>query len=59
SKRTQGMGLTGMRERAALIGGTLELESAPGSGTTIYVRVPAAARRRRKAIQAETDTGWA
>ena len=59
SKRTQGMGLTGMRERAALIGGTLELESAPGSGTTIYVRVPATTRRRRKAIQAETDTGWA
>jgi signal transduction histidine kinase len=34
------MGLTGMYERAALIGGTLEIESAKGSGTTIYVTVP-------------------
>jgi signal transduction histidine kinase len=29
-----------MRERAALVGGTLEIESAPGSGTTVYARVP-------------------
>jgi PAS domain S-box-containing protein len=35
------IGLNGMRERAILIGGSLEIESAPGSGTTIYVRVPA------------------
>ena len=39
----KGLGLTGMRERAALIGGSLEIESAPGKGTTIYVRIPAAA----------------
>jgi signal transduction histidine kinase len=31
-------GLRGMRERAALIGGTLELESGPGQGTTIRLR---------------------
>ena len=36
-----GLGLTGMGERAALIGGEIEIESAPGNGTTIYVRVPA------------------
>lgn len=35
-----GLGLVGMHERAALIGGSLEIESAPGRGTTIYVRVP-------------------
>jgi PAS domain S-box-containing protein len=35
-----GLGLVGMHERAALIGGTFEIESAPGKGTTIYVRVP-------------------
>jgi signal transduction histidine kinase len=38
----KGLGLTGMRERAALIGGTLEIESAPGKGTALYVRIPAA-----------------
>jgi len=35
-----GLGLGGMRERAALIGGELEIESARGKGTTIYVRIP-------------------
>jgi PAS domain S-box-containing protein len=34
------LGLAGMRERATLLGGTLEVESAPGSGTTIYARLP-------------------
>jgi signal transduction histidine kinase len=29
-----------MRERAALVGGTLEIESAPGEGTTVFARVP-------------------
>ncbi len=37
----QCLGLTGMNERAALIGGSVDIESAPGEGTTIYVRVPA------------------
>jgi two-component system CheB/CheR fusion protein len=36
----QGMGLIGMRERAALVGGTLQIESKPKSGTTIFARVP-------------------
>jgi PAS domain S-box-containing protein len=35
-----GMGLLSMRERAALIGGDLDIESSPGAGTTIYARVP-------------------
>jgi ligand-binding sensor domain-containing protein/two-component sensor histidine kinase len=34
-------GLTGMRERAASIGGTLEVSSARGEGTTIRLSVPA------------------
>ncbi len=38
--REKGIGLIGMRERASLIGGTFEIESAPDKGTTIYVRVP-------------------
>lgn len=35
-----GLGLTGMGERAGLIHGDLEIESSPGKGTTIFVRVP-------------------
>jgi anti-sigma regulatory factor (Ser/Thr protein kinase) len=34
------LGLIGMRERAALVGGTLSIESAPGGGTTVFVRIP-------------------
>jgi signal transduction histidine kinase/ligand-binding sensor domain-containing protein len=34
-------GLTGMRERAAVIGGDLEVVSVPGVGTTIRLRTPA------------------
>lgn len=33
------LGLLGMRERATAIGGELEIESRPGKGTTIVVRV--------------------
>jgi two-component system, chemotaxis family, CheB/CheR fusion protein len=36
----KGMGLIGMRERAALAGGTLQIESKPHAGTTIFARVP-------------------
>jgi two-component system sensor histidine kinase UhpB len=39
-----GLGLGGMRERALLVGGELETESRPGSGTTIRLRVPARPR---------------
>ena len=39
-----GLGLVGMRERAALIGGVLEIESACGRGTTVFVRVPRLAK---------------
>ena len=34
-------GLTGIRERAVAIGGTLEVTSLPGAGTTIRLRAPA------------------
>jgi signal transduction histidine kinase len=39
-KGGKGLGLRGMGERASLIGGTLEIESAPGQGTTIYASIP-------------------
>ncbi|MDW8254916.1 MAG: histidine kinase [Chloroflexota bacterium] len=35
-----GFGITGMRERAALLGGTLAVESRPHAGTRILVTVP-------------------
>ncbi len=36
------IGLAGMRERAAAIGGTLEIEPTPGGGTTVLAKVPVA-----------------
>lgn len=41
------LGLVGMRERASLIGGEVEIETAPGKGTTIFVRVPIAKKQGR------------
>jgi signal transduction histidine kinase len=35
-----GFGIIGMHERAALIQGSLEIESAPGRGTAVFLRVP-------------------
>ena len=37
---TDGLGLAGMRERAVLVGGILEIDSRPGAGTRIRFRVP-------------------
>ncbi|PYQ79276.1 MAG: PAS sensor protein, partial [Acidobacteria bacterium] len=42
-----GVGLLGMRERAALVGADLQIESTPGRGTTVIVRVPAHAAAAR------------
>jgi PAS domain S-box-containing protein len=39
----QGFGLRGMEERAALVGATVQVDSATGRGTTILVRMEAAA----------------
>jgi len=42
-KRSRGLGLLGMEERVAHLGGTLQLVSEPGSGTLISVILPLAA----------------
>lgn len=34
------LGLLGIRERLALVGGLLEIETSPGSGTTLLIHVP-------------------
>jgi two-component system, chemotaxis family, sensor kinase Cph1 len=38
---SEGFGLLGMQERAALVGATLEIESAVGKGTTVLLRMAA------------------
>jgi two-component system sensor histidine kinase UhpB len=38
--RRKGLGLDGMAERARLVGGELRIESRPGSGTELVMRVP-------------------
>jgi len=38
--RKTSLGLLGMRERVWMVGGDIEIDSAPGKGTTVVVRVP-------------------
>jgi len=40
SKVVPGLGLLGIRERVELLGGTLEIESTPRRGTTLFARIP-------------------
>jgi signal transduction histidine kinase len=39
-KRTRGIGLLGMEERVKRLGGTISIESQPGTGTTIRAELP-------------------
>ena len=39
-RRRGGIGLVSMRERAELLGGTLEIATAPGQGTRLTARIP-------------------
>ena len=38
--KASGLGLSGMKERVALLDGTIAVESAPGKGSTIFVQIP-------------------
>jgi signal transduction histidine kinase len=48
ARRSGGVGLMGMRERAEHLNGALEVRSSPGHGTTICVRVP---RPQRSSVE--------
>ena len=43
-RKREGIGLTNIRERAAILGGTCEVVSVPNQGTAITVRVPFSAQ---------------
>lgn len=40
TRPTKGFGLTGIRERVRLAGGTYKLQTAPGEGTRVAIRLP-------------------
>ena len=44
---SKSLGLLGMKERAVILGGTLEVRGNPGKGTSVTVRVPWGARVQR------------
>jgi len=46
--QTAGLGLIGMKERAALVDGHANIFSSPEKGTTIEVTIPLARRRERR-----------
>ncbi len=43
------LGLLGMQERIALVGGSLNVESTPGFGTTLFIRIPASGSNQEAA----------
>lgn len=48
----QRLGLAGMEERAALVAATLTIETAPNSGTTVFLEIPLESNARREAADA-------
>jgi PAS domain S-box-containing protein len=50
TKAEHRLGLAGMRERAALVGGDVAIESIPGTGTSLYVRLPSAPRAQSATV---------
>ena len=52
-KERGGLGLVGINERVALVGGKLNIESDPACGTTLAIRIPASASVPEKAFAYE------
>jgi len=53
-------GIAGMRQRIEMVGGTLEIASAPGRGTTVWARAPrkTPAKSHSGAAVAHRDIAW-
>ncbi|MCB8816660.1 sensor histidine kinase [Desulfosporosinus shakirovi] len=47
SQPGRGLGLFGMQERAALLGGTFKIESQKGKGTTVFIKIPGKPNQRQ------------
>ena len=54
---SSGFGLIGMRERLALLGGTLTVESEPGKGTTVHAALPIGQRSAEAVDGSERRAG--
>jgi signal transduction histidine kinase len=55
ARHDTGTGLQGMSDRLAAVGGTLEIVSAAGKGTTVYGRVPLAAPAASQAAESRAE----
>lgn len=53
--RSKSLGLVGMRERALIFGGTLEIKGQKGRGTAVFLRLPL---KTGNACGHRTLTGW-
>ena len=51
SEQHAGLGIAGMRERAALLAGTISVQSSPGKGTTVEVILPQPVRQTKEAAR--------
>jgi PAS domain S-box-containing protein len=47
------LGLLGMRERLEMVGGSINIESAPGAGTTIQAVIPLGKPREKKSAESQ------
>ena len=51
------IGLIGMRERAAAVGGTIEIEPTPDGGTTVLARIPLSTLSAARCLTAAVGAG--
>lgn len=56
-ERTGGAGILGMRERAELIGGRIDIDSEPGLGTQVQLEIPLGSEREGSAEPAGEEGG--